>query len=410
MTWRELLPIASGVEFNCKSRGGGILKALAPAVVLSLSAIGAHADGVSPLRLCADPDNLPFSSETAANPGLYQEIGAAIAQELQRPVTTVWYRTNFGQRAVRLTLLAKQCDIDIGLPADPEFMGPRLIFSKPFMQAGYAFVTKKPGIAPGLDEMNGKAIAVQFSTTPQTLLANYNGIRMVTRMSPEDGVKALSNGDADAALVWGPTAGYLNKIVYSDAFNVTPVEGPGLQWPVAAAFAARNTDLRDQVNAVIDRIGDKIDALKAKYGIPSGTAVKFGERGADSAPVKLAANVQAESAPVKLAEAAPAEAAAPAPQAKEGAPAAGGDPKLIAEGTELFNGTCAHCHGPYAVQAERKIDLRLLHHRYGDGMEQMFFTTVTNGRPSKGMPSWKDVFTQDQFVAILAFLKSVQTE
>ena len=82
---------------------------------------------------------------------------------------------------------------------------------------------------------------------------------------------------------------------------------------------------------------------------------------------------------------------------------------MVAEGKEIFNGTCAHCHGPDAVQAERKIDLRLMHHRYGDGMEEMFLKTMADGRPSKGMPAWKDVYSKDQIAAIFAWLKSVQT-
>ena len=91
-------------------------------------------------------------------------------------------------------------------------------------------------------------------------------------------------------------------------------------------------------------------------------------------------------------------------------PAASSDEDRVREGKEVFNGTCAHCHGPNAEQAERKIDLRLLHHRYKESMEEMFFKTVTNGRPAKGMPSWKDVFTEDQFVSIFAFLKTVQAD
>jgi len=43
-------------------------------------------------------------------------------------------------------------------------------------------------------------------------------------------------------------------------------------------------------------------------------------------------------------------------------------------------------------------------------MEEMFSKTVTNGRPAKGMPPWKDVFTREQFVSIFAFLKTVQTK
>ncbi len=79
-------------------------------------------------------------------------------------------------------------------------------------------------------------------------------------------------------------------------------------------------------------------------------------------------------------------------------------------GREVFNGTCAHCHGPDAVQAERHIDLRLLKHRYGDDMHDKFWTTVHQGRPAKGMPSWKDVFTDDQLNDVYAYLLTVQTQ
>jgi mono/diheme cytochrome c family protein len=82
----------------------------------------------------------------------------------------------------------------------------------------------------------------------------------------------------------------------------------------------------------------------------------------------------------------------------------------VADGRELFNGTCAHCHGPDAVQSERRINLRLLRHRYGDRMDEVFHETVTHGRPSKGMPNWSSVFTEDDFRNILAFLKTVQQD
>ena len=77
-------------------------------------------------------------------------------------------------------------------------------------------------------------------------------------------------------------------------------------------------------------------------------------------------------------------------------------------GREVFNGTCAHCHGPDAVQAERKIDLRLLKKRYADDMESTFWKTVHDGRPAKGMPAWKDVFSDDELRNVYAYLQSVQ--
>jgi mono/diheme cytochrome c family protein len=58
--------------------------------------------------------------------------------------------------------------------------------------------------------------------------------------------------------------------------------------------------------------------------------------------------------------------------------------------------------------ADRKIDLRRLSHKYGDQLDEVFFTTVANGRPAKGMPAWKDVFKEQDFVNILAYLNTLQ--
>ena len=169
---------------------------------------------------------------------------------------------------------------------------------------------------------------------------------------------------------------------------------------------------RDEVNAVLDRIGGKIEELKAKYGLPTQTPVKLSQVAHAASPIQLVAYSGETELGRRAAPQAQSPAAAPVRKLAEEValkPAAG-SPALMAEGKEVFNGTCAHCHGPNAEQTERKIDLRLLHHRYGDAMEEMFFKTVTNGLPAKGMPSWKDVFTQEQFTAIFAFLKTVQAD
>jgi len=101
----------------------------------------AGADDVKPLRLCADPTNLPFSSDNPATPGAYLEIGQALAKALGRPVSYDWYKSYFGKRTVRVTLLGKQCDAMIGLTPSEDFMGPAVIFSKPITKEGYALVT-----------------------------------------------------------------------------------------------------------------------------------------------------------------------------------------------------------------------------------------------------------------------------
>jgi polar amino acid transport system substrate-binding protein len=66
--------------------------------------------------------------------------------------------------------------------------------------------------------------------------------------------------------------------------------------------------------------------------------------------------------------------------------------------------------GLTAVQGVKKIDLRRLTLRYGDGAHNMYWKTVHEGRPAKGMPTWKDVFTDEQLEQIYAFLFSVQSK
>jgi len=118
-----------------------VARALLLSTIMATPALRAGADEIRPLRLCADPTNLPFSSDDPARPGLYLEIGQLVARKLERPVTYSWYKSYFGKRTVRETLLSKQCDAMVGLPQVDDFMGPAVIFSKPIAREGYALVS-----------------------------------------------------------------------------------------------------------------------------------------------------------------------------------------------------------------------------------------------------------------------------
>src|SRR5271165_4654120 len=219
------------------------------------------------LRLCADPTNLPFSSDDPAKPGLYVEIGDAIGKALGRPVTHVWYRTYFGKRAVRVTMLAKQCDATIGLPDSDGFMGPKVIFSKPLFNLGYAIVAPKGRSLTSVDDLKGKRVAVQFETEPQNIVAPRDDMTAVTVLSPDEGMKALAEGRADAAFLWAPTAGYLNKTDYDSRFSIVQLDGPRLTWPVAIGYPKASASLRDSIDAVLPEVSKTFPALFAKYGI-----------------------------------------------------------------------------------------------------------------------------------------------
>ena len=387
---------------RCFRGGAAAVVALSAAVLLS-GAVWRDAraqDAAKPFRLCVDPTNPPFSTQEP-KAGLYVELGEAIGKALNRSVSEVWHLSYFGKRALRTTLLAGQCDAWIGLPEISDFMGPQIIFSNPFMNIGYAFVVPKDRDVSSLDDLKRQRVAVQFRSTPQNILAERNDITAVTVMSPEEGVRAVADGKADAAFVWAPVAGYLNLTEFNSAYRVIPVSGEALEWPIAVGFSRKQGDLRDAVDKVLPDLSVLIEALKAKYGFPTETPIKFGM--ADTRGVGKLAGAPAAAA------AEPANAAG-APAVDAASTTASLDAGATGEGKALFNGTCAHCHGPDAIQAERKIDLRRLRRKYGDKMDGVFRKVVVSGRPAKGMPAWGEVFTSDEFDQILAYLKTVQTE
>jgi ABC-type amino acid transport substrate-binding protein/mono/diheme cytochrome c family protein len=385
---------------------------LRAALLALVSAVGPSAlageASSDPLRLCADPANLPFSSNQPDNPGLYLEIGQVLGRAIGRQVTEVWNLTYFGKRALRTTLLAGQCDAAVGLPDDQDFMGPRIIFTKPVLRVGYAVASPKAFVPSSLDDLAGRRVAVQFGSPPQSLLAERDDIQAVTFREPEEAVRALADGRVDAAFVWGPTAGYLNATVLHHALTVVPVEGPGMQWTAAVGLARGQTALRDELNLAIDRSGPAIEALRVKYGVSTGAAIALTAGDAPSTIPAPASAGRSDAAAAPRAEQTPPQHLAQAAE-RPPAPASGSEADL-AEGLEIFNGICAHCHGPNAVQAERRIDLRLLRHRYADKMDELYRQTVTHGRPSKGMPNWSEVLTAEQIEKVLVFLHSAQTD
>lgn len=375
---------------------------LAVAAIAAAPVAQGKAEDAPPLRLCADPTNLPFSSDNPSQPGLYLEIGQALGRALGRPIAYDWYKSYFGKRTVRVTLLGKQCDAMIGLPLSEDFMGPAVIFSDRIARESYALVSTKDHAIGDVAELKGKRVAVQYETTPQNLLAERDDVTLVTVLSPDEGMKALAEGKADAAFIWGPVAGWLNKTNYGGRFRVQPTEGKGLSFDVAIGFAKKSGSLRDQVNAALPGLQRTVEDLSAKYGVPTDPPIKLGR-----APARIRL---ASIDPARRSDASAAPVGEPSAPAVRVADAAGtATTETISAGKEIFNGTCAHCHGPDAIQSERRINLRLLHNRYGDDMRAKFWTTVHDGRPAKGMPAWKEVFTDDQFESIYAYLLTVQT-
>ena len=330
------------------------------------------------LRICADPDNLPFSAAGGPARGLYVDVAEIVAARLGARTEYAWWNTDYGQRAVRNTLLADRCDVFFGLPDDEGFMGRQLDRTAPFLDVGDAVVVPSTFTFASLEDLRRVTVAVQFRSQPQLLLATRGGFRMATFRHVEEAMDALARGEAGAALVWGPTAGYYNKTRLGGAWRVVPVAGPGLQWQVTAAVRKGNVILKERIERALADLGPEIRRLADGYGFPLTT------------PLSLEPHAQAPPAPLVN----PFQ----------------GRLDLVPAGRSVFNQNCAHCHAPNAQSPEPSRDLRQLKRRYGDQQVTVYYTTVTAGRPTKGMPPWGQALSEDEVWQMWTFLESIQAE
>ena len=347
-----------------------LLRSLLVVVALA-SSVSAAGPPAGVLRLCADPDNLPFSSANGPERGLYLDVGALVAANLGRTADVVWWRTFYGARAVRNTLLADACDAYVGLPAEAGYMDRRVTISRPFLDVGYAIMAPASLVFTRLDDLKPHRLAVEFRTPAQSLLASKDGFNVSTFRSAEEAVEALGRREVDAAFVWGPMAGYLNARRFAGAYRVVPVAGEGLQWRVGIGVRKGNDALLRRIEEALGRLETEIRRAAEHYGFPLAAAMDLT---ASPPPAPPTATIDA-----------------------------------VGAGRALFNQHCSHCHSPNAHSPEPTRDLRRLRLRYGDRMTAVFYETITEGRSAKGMPPWKEILKEDDISRVLKFLESVQS-
>jgi polar amino acid transport system substrate-binding protein len=356
---------------------------------LGLAIIGlVRGDGeAATLRVCADPDNAPFTSADPRDKGMYLELAELIADRMGTRVEPFFFRTDGGRRALRPTLAAGRCDVFIGLPdAADRGAGKTIALTRPFLDVGYVLVAPPTFVLRRLDDLDGKTVGVLFASTPQTLLSVRDRVRLATFKSTDAALDALGERQIDAAFLWGPEAGYrAAQRGLLGGLKIVSVTGLNLRWRATIGVRAADQALRDHLDRILAELEPAIVRLAAKYHFPLDTPVDLGVT--DSA---------AHSA-----------AAAPAPPPSKANPFRG-DSAAVATGRMLFNTHCSHCHSPNAANPEPRSDLRRLNTRYGEHADEVFYTTVTQGRPAKGMPPWGPALDDDTIWKIKTFLESVQ--
>ena len=373
-------------------------------------------------KVCADPDNLPFSKSVGPERGLYVELAERVAKHLNQPIEFDWYYSNNQRRALRNSILAKTCDAYFALPADADYKTRGLQRTQGFLHVAYAVVAPRGFVFKSLDDLKGRRVAVEFGSTPAVMLAMIEGMNVVTLQNGAQALEALAMGEADVAMLWGPSAGYANKTQYQSRWQLTSITGKGLGGQVAVAVRRDNDALTADINRALDALQGEIEALAERYGFPSGKPVALEQTSSKLLPqtthpfsmlkfAALAADAPASAArkhdktakankPVKAASAAAVTTvAAAAPAVLDPATAAG---------RERFNSSCSHCHSVDGASPMRERDLRRLKMRYDDKWAELATATINEGRASKGMPSWKEGLRPDELTNILSFLTSIQ--
>jgi mxaJ protein len=236
------------------------------------------------LRVCADPNNLPFSNERGE--GFENKIAELIARELGARLSYTWWAERRG--FVRNTLNAGSCDLVPGTTNGIEMLRT----TRPYYRSGFAFVMRPDGPqVSSLDDpvLRKLKIGIQLvgedgsNPPPAEALARRGLIDNVRGYSvygdyrdetPAAGiVDAVANGDIDVAVVWGPVAGYFasRERVPLRVTLVTPQnDGPRLPMVFDINMGVRKDDpnLRDEINAALAKLQPQIDAVLASYGVP----------------------------------------------------------------------------------------------------------------------------------------------
>jgi ABC-type amino acid transport substrate-binding protein/mono/diheme cytochrome c family protein len=358
---------------------------------LAVSALTSPFASADTLRVCSDPDNLPFSKSEGPEKGLYIELAEKVGQRLGSPVEYVWWLSFNQRRALRNTM--DGCDAYFALPADAQYRVRGLVKSNAFMSLSYALVGPKGQTYTGLSDLKGKRVGVLFGSPPAILLASSgSGYQATTYRSQEQAFAALDKGEIDMAMLWGPSAGFDNQSLHQNRWQVLPISGEGLSGQVAIAVSKDKPELKDQINKALDELKPEIEQLAKKYGFPS------------QAPLLLnSANKHISKTPVLAQKSGFVKVAATTEQ-REWLLADASGPYDTAEVRSNFNNKCSHCHANNGASPVQERDLRKLVIRYNDNWKKVTYDTIVNGRIEYGMPKWGGILPEKEIEDIIRFL------
>ena len=238
------------------------------------------------LRVCADPNNLPFSNERGE--GFENKVVEAVAEELGARVEYTWWAQRRG--FFRNTLRAGLCDLVAGVPGNFEMAQA----TSPYYRSSYVFVYRKD---KGIDvrsfddpalrtlKIGVQMIGDDFANTPPAhaltnrhIVGNVRGYMVYgdySKPGPASNIiDAVVRGEVDVAVAWGPLAGYYarrHRMVPLAVVPVSPqIDLPFLPFVYDISMGVRRGDnaFREEVEGALARRRVEIERILDWYGVP----------------------------------------------------------------------------------------------------------------------------------------------
>ncbi|PTL36095.1 ABC transporter substrate-binding protein [Candidatus Methylomirabilis limnetica] len=261
------------------SRRSAILSGFVVVMILFPFAWQAWGGHVNPLRVCGDPNNLPFSNKQSE--GFENKIAEVIAKEMKIELTYFWWPHQQG--LVRRALKPGLCDVMISIPQGWD----RVLWTKPYYRSAYAFVYRKDrGFhISSLDDpiLKRLKIGVYINSPPMEALANrdirtnlvgYSLVNYGDQNERSDKIiRDLVAGEIDVVLDWGPMAGYFAKRLNgSTPLEVVLLQGGEPRIPFTFEFSMGvkegNTALKAELEQAISKRHAEIRKILEEYGVP----------------------------------------------------------------------------------------------------------------------------------------------
>ncbi len=219
---------------------------------------------VGPVRVCADPDNLPFSSKDPATPGFEVELAREVA-----PDAAFYWVPTYRWPVVAKLLLDRRCDLFFGLPLDPRFVDDnrRIALSSPYYVMGQVLVSRAGEGIRRLEDLQGKVVGVEVAS-PGDILAVQRGYQRRVYPTPEETFEAVRARNVDAAVMLSPSAGWLAR--KTPGLDVTWIRDPDGEFKIAIGMRKEDRELKTAVDRAIKRLVEekKVEEILGRYGVP----------------------------------------------------------------------------------------------------------------------------------------------